>query len=612
MALGTIRDLLERSDEVAALEQHFAAVTAESRGRLVLVRGEAGVGKTSLLRHVSDQHRQSARILSGACDQLFTPRPLGPFIDIAQVTGGELERTIKAGGKPYEVAEALMRELRVGPLTIVVLEDLHWADEATIDVLRLLGRRVESIPALVLASYRGEELDRTHPLRILLGDLPAGVMVAHLPLAPLSRAAVAQLAGPHGVDATELYRQTGGNPFFVTEVLASGEELIPHTVRDAVLARESRLTAAGRTLLEAVAVAAPQAELWLLNAVAPDAVDRVEECLASGILVSNEVGLTFRHELARLATEESLPLDRRVALHRGVLAALTAQPVVDPDPGRAAYHAEAAGDAEAVRRWAPAAAQRATALGAHREAAAHYASALRFAEGAARERLADLLERRAYACYLTGQFAEALEAEQRALECHRTLRDRLREGDSLRSLSRLLRYVGRTAEAAVVGQEAVAVLEPLKPGHELAMAYCHVCHIFIWAEDAEGAVSWAQRALDLAEQLGDVEARVYSHINLGYIDYLAGRPEGNPTLERALKQAQDAGLDEHAGRAFVGLTWYAPRRKWYRLADRYIDSGLDYCTERGLDLWRLYLLAYMARRDLAWGAGMPQSNQPGW
>ena len=219
----------------------------------------------------------------------------------------------------------------------------------------------------------------------------------------------------------------------------------------------------------------------------------------------------------------------------------------------------------------------------------------------ARERLADLLERRAYACYLTGQFAGALEAEQRALECHRTLRDRLREGDSLRSLSRLLRYVGRTAEAAVVGQEAVAVLEPLKPGHELAMAYCHVCHIFIWAEDAEGAVSWAQRALDLAEQLGDVEARVYSHINLGYIDYLAGRPEGNPTLERALKQAQDAGLDEHAGRAFVGLTWYAPRRKWYRLADRYIDSGLDYCTERGLDLWRLYLLAYMARRDLDLG-----------
>src|SRR3982074_2044072 len=107
-ALGSSRYLLERADEIAELEQHFATVAGQAGGRLVLVRGEAGVGKTSLLRHFSDQHRKTARILSGACDALFTPRPLGSFIDIAQVTGGDFERTIEAGGKPYEVAEALL------------------------------------------------------------------------------------------------------------------------------------------------------------------------------------------------------------------------------------------------------------------------------------------------------------------------------------------------------------------------------------------------------------------------------------------------------------------------------------------------------------------------
>jgi DNA-binding CsgD family transcriptional regulator/tetratricopeptide (TPR) repeat protein len=595
-------ELLERSDQLSLLTRHFDAVAAGHGGRMVLVRGEAGVGKTSLLRQFLDQRRQAARILSGACDVLFTPRPLGAFIDIAQVTGGDLEDTIQAGGKPYEVADALMRELRARPPVIVVLEDLHWADEATLDVLRLLGRRVGVAPALVLASYRDEVLERSHPLRVLLGELPAGEMIVHLPLAPLSLDAVTRLAKPHGVDAGELYRETGGNPFFVTEVLAAGEGRIPHTVRDAVLARSARLTDRAQTLLEAVAVAPPQAELWLLQQVAPEAVDRVEECLGAGILVSGPGGAAFRHELARMAIEESVPLDRRVALHRGVLDALSARPEAASEPGRVAYHAEAAGDAEAVLRWSQLAAQRATAVGAHREAAAHYASALRFATGAARERLADLLERRAYACYLTGQFAEAIDAEQRALECHRTLRDRLREGDALRSLSRLVRYVGRTEEAMVLGRAAVAVLEQLEPGRELAMASCNLSHLFMNIEDADQAVAWGTRALDLAERLDDVEARVYALINLGTVEFLAGMPAGLQKLEQSLELAQAAGLDEHAGRTFVAFTWWAPRDKSYAVADRHLETGLEYCRERGLDLWRLYLLAYQARRDLDLGA----------
>jgi DNA-binding CsgD family transcriptional regulator/tetratricopeptide (TPR) repeat protein len=593
------RELLERASQLVALEEQLASVGRGSHGRLVLMRGEAGVGKTALLRRFCDEQTRSTRVLWGSCDALFTPRPLGPFLDIAQVTGGDLERLLESGAKPHEVAVALVSELRTRVPTIVVLEDVHWADEATVDVLRLIGRRIEAVPAMIIASYRDEELDRAHPLRFLLGELPTGEAVFRVQLAPLSRAGVAILAGPHGADANELYRETGGNPFFVTEVLASGEERIPHTVRDAVLARAARLTPGARTLLDAVAVVPQQAEHWLLRALSPDAFDHFDECLASGMLRSpSQSGVTFRHELARLAIEESLPAHRKQSLHSQALAALAAPPSGNPDLAQLAHHAEAAGDVDAVLRFAPAAGARAAELGAHREAAAQYARSLRFADAIPLETLADLLQRRAYACYLTGQFSEALDAQQRAVDCRRRLDDPLKEGEALRSLSRLLRYVAQPDRAFEVGEQAVALLERQDPGHELAMAYCNVAHLYRVVEDAEATVEWGTRALDLAQRLDDVEATVYASTDLGSMEFLRGEAHGIEKLGRSLELAERAGLEDHAGRAFVNLVWHVPRSRGYALVERYLERGLEYCAERGLDLWRFMLLAYRARSEL--------------
>jgi DNA-binding CsgD family transcriptional regulator len=307
--------------------------------------------------------------------------------------------------------------------------------------------------------------------------------------------------------------------------------------------------------------------------------------------------VAFRHELARLAIEGSLPLDRKLELHRKALRALANARGGDRDLARLAHHAEAAGDASAVLEFAPAAGARAASLGARREAAAHYARALRFADGLGLDAKGDLLDRRAYACYLIGEFDEATDAQQRAVECHRQLGDRRREGDSLRSLSRLLRYVGRTEEAMQVGRDAVTVLERLAPGHELAMAYCNVSHLYMSVETDDETIEWGMRALDLARELDDDEAVVYAVTNIATREMLTGRDHAN-RLERILELARGAGLDEHAGRLFVALTWWSPRGRSYAAADRFLEPGLDYCTERGLDLWRLYLLACRARSQL--------------
>jgi DNA-binding CsgD family transcriptional regulator/tetratricopeptide (TPR) repeat protein len=584
-------ELLERSVEQRLLGDSVEAVRADSRGRVVLIGGEAGVGKTALLRAFCDDCA-GVRILWGACDALFSPRPLGPFLDIAEHTNGELERLVKTAARPHEVATALMDELRARSPTILVVEDLHSADEATLDVLRLLAARIEMVPVCLVASYRDDELDRGHRLRIVLGELPTGEGTSRINLAPLSAAAVATLAEPVGVDADELYRKTAGNPFFVTEVIAAPADAIPHTVSDAVHARAARLTPAARRLLDAVAVVGPEAELWLLESLAPDDVERMEECLSSGILAPVSGAVAFRHELARLAIEESLAPNGRLELHRHALRALEDAPG-EHDAARLAHHAEAAGDSDAVLRFAPVAGARAMSLGASREAAGQYARALRFADGLEPGARGNLFDRRAYACYLIGDLEEALVAQRNALECHRQQGDPRREGNSLRLLSRLLRYVGRREDAMQAGLEAVRVLQALPPGHELAMAYCNVSHLYMSLESAEETIAWGERALELADVLDDVEARVYALMNIGTIDVLeSGRTE---KLERSLELARAAGLDEDAGRAYVGLTWWSPRGRSYAHADRYLREGLEYCCERGLNLWRLYLLAWRAR-----------------
>jgi DNA-binding CsgD family transcriptional regulator len=594
-------ELLEREPALDALGGWFAEARA-NHGRVVLVGGEAGVGKTTLVDEFSVRHGHTGRILRGACDALTTPRPHGPLADVAPALGGRLDRLLREEA-PREVlfSTLLERLLAARAATVLVIEDVHWADEATLDLLRFLARRLGAAPVLLVVTYRDDEIGPLHPMQLVAGDLATSALVRRLRLAPLSRQGVAVLAGPHGVDPDALYETTGGNPFFVTEVLAADDAAIPATVLDAVLARAARLSPPARKVLDAAAVVAPPVGTWLLAEAAAAAPDHVDECVAAGMLREEAGGVGFRHELARLAVERALAPGRRAELHRRALAGLLAQPGGAPDPARLAHHAEEAGDAAAVLDHAPAAARRAAGLGAHREAAAQYARALRFAGGLAPAALAELLERHSYECYLTDQHEDATASRRRALGCWRELGDRRREGDTLRWLSRLAWLQGRRAEAERAGREAVELLEGLAPGPELAMAYSNLSQLAMLAAGTDEAIAWGGRAIGLAERLGQPEILAHALNNVGTAEMCDLRPSGRPTLERSLALALANGLEEHVARAYTNLASTTLNQRAYALAARYRDQGIRYCAERDLDTWGLAMLADQARADFDHG-----------
>jgi DNA-binding CsgD family transcriptional regulator len=568
--------LLERSSQLGALDERLLSL-----GRLVFVVGEAGIGKTAVVRAFCESHPE-VRVLWGACDALYTPRPLGPLLDMADDLAAPLGEDLV----PSRLVQELVRELRTP--TVVVLEDLHWADEATLDVLRLLARRIEGLPVLLLGTYRDDELDPSHPLRILLGELTSRA-ADRIRVEPLSPEAVAELAGIP--DAQELHRRTAGNPFYVTEVLAAGGG-IPDTVRDAVLARAARLEPGPRALLDLVAVVPSGAELWLLEKLTD--LDALDACLASGVLRAERDAVGFRHEIARVAVEQAIPPHRSVLLHRRVLDALG-----DADPARLSHHAEAADDGQAVLRYAPAAGERAAVVGSHREAAAQFGRALRFAAEPGRR--AALLERRSYECYLTARISDAIEARREALEAHRVARDPLAEGDAHRWLSRLVWFSGDNATAAREAELAVELLEPLEPGRELAMAYSNMSQLRMLATDLSGAMEWGARAIELAEDLGETETLVHALNNVGTAGLMADTSEGRQQLERSLALALDAGLEEHVARAYTNLGSVSAWLRDYPRADGYLREGIAYCAERDLDAWLLYMTGHLAQADLDQG-----------
>jgi DNA-binding CsgD family transcriptional regulator len=590
-------DLLEREVFLRRL-QTLLEETSEENGHTVLVTGEAGIGKTSLVERFTKQ-QDAARVLWGACEALFTPRPLGPLHDVAHQIRSPFRNLLNTEAGRPSIFSAFLDELKGSSLpTIVVFEDIHWADEATLDLIKYLGRRLQRSATMLILTYRDDELGAHHPLRRVIGDFP-NQAVTRLQLPPLSEAAVIMLAQGACRSAEGLYAATGGNPFFVTEVLASNSIDVPVTIRDAVLARASRLSPGAREMLDLASVVPPRVEHWLLDAILAPAPETIDACLESGLLRPDRSGLSFRHELARRAVEDSLSPARLQLLHAKVLKALKHRDVEEIPTARIVHHAAIAGDGAAVLHFAPIAAKQAASLGAHRQAQSHYAAALRFADTLPPEEHADLLEGFSYECYLTSQLTsqieEAVQARLTALKIWKQLHRQDKEGHNLRWLSRLSWFLGKRTEAENYAMLAVKMLEGFPPSTELSMAYSNRAQLHMLAQETIEAVQWGDRAIVLAEQLGDIETLVHTLNNVGTAKLEAGDETGRRNLEQSLNLALEHGFQEHAARAYTNLACCLVGSRDYVGAKRYLNDGLAYCIELNLDGFNLYMLAWRAR-----------------
>ncbi len=590
-------DLLERQHQLGALTQ-LLRDAGGSAGKIVFIGAEAGAGKSTLVEEFARQAGRGARVFWGHSDALQTSRVLGPVNELAAAVS-LLPGTARESALPREqlFAGLFERFSAPSPLSVVVLEDLHWADEATLDFVRFLGRRIQRTRCLLIATYRDDELAPAHPLRAVLGEL-TGQHTARIHLPALSLSAIEQLARGTPRDAREVFAVTGGNPFFVRELLSAPVDTVPETVRDAVLARLMQCSPAAREVAELVSLLPGKTETWLTRALLGDVGAAADEAVMRGLLKYQEAALAFRHELGRLAVASTTARGRAQGLHQGILRCLIEH---EADVSQIVHHALHAQDVKALLEYAPRAAQLAAREGAHREAAAHLATTLRFVESLGAPERAQLYEQHAIECNLTNQVSASLASAAAALALWAELRDVPAQARLLLLLGRQYWKSGQKVLADRHVGDAIALLESHSEDRGLARAYSARSQLAMTSDHMQEALEFGQRALDLAVRSGDHSVRAHALNNMGTALMESSNRTGLAKLEESLALALQHNLHDDAGRAYANLVSTATRQHLPGVAMRYIAEGIEYCEVHDVQDSLVYTRVYGAHAELDCG-----------
>lgn len=571
--------LLERDVYLDQLEA-LLGEAMKGAGRAAFVAGEAGIGKTSLLAAFSERTGSSVRVLHAACEDLSAPETLSLLRDLTIVDQRGLENAERGQSRLALFAEVLAN-LASEP-TVLILEDIHWADDASLDFIRFIGRRLTSTQLLLLASSRNDGSDAKQRLHRAAADVPAAARTL-IELPRLSSVAVGKLAAARGLIGHAIHDATAGNPLFVSEMLsAKGER--PAMIDDLVVSKAGALSNAARALMELCSIY-PRRTPYQAIAAANIVDAAIDECLASGMLVPAGEGLGFRHELIRQAVEHSLPPFRRQRLHAAALAQLE---VNRGSAARCLHHALGAKDSAKIRVLAPAAAEKASAMGSHRGAAQAWRSLLDL-DGLDGEAEAQARERYAFELHMFGALSEAIDQQASAISIHASQGAMLKVGNCQRFLSRLHYLNGQRAAAEAIGSAAVACLEPFGESAELALAYANLAHLAMLGEDMQQSVQWSERAEKIALRFDrtDILATIYN--NWGTAIQFADPVRAAEMVERSIELGLAAGTQEHVARAYTNLGWLKLQGLDLEAAEKTLVQGESYCIDNELSVWRDYM-----------------------
>jgi DNA-binding CsgD family transcriptional regulator/tetratricopeptide (TPR) repeat protein len=581
--------LIERESQLAALDQ-YATEASQGQGRLVLISGEAGVGKSVLLEEFAEQV-EGARWLWAACDGLFIPAALGPLLDMASQLDGELLQLCRAEARRDQLYVALLRQLSdLESLTVIAVEDVHWADEATLDLLSYLGRRIQHLPVLLLVTYRDDALASNDPLRLTLGGLASQRATRRLGLPTLSAAGVATLAQGTDIDAAELHRLTAGNPFFVTEVLQAGNDGLPGSVRDAVLARARTLSTPAREALDTAALIGSRMRSELLASLIDNPLI-MDELISHSLLIKDGNDFRFRHEIARMAIEGATPPYRKAAIHTKIIEELLSSG--SDDDARLAFHAEDAGNGELVLRYAPRAGQRAAELGARREAAAQYERALRFVPETDIRTRAELLDGLGEQLDFVDRWEDNAETRSEAAALWHELGDFARESDSLLALAWELGRQCRGADWSRTADAALKLAKPLGPSPQLANVYITLAYRHLMKGRYQDGLVLIQQARQMSEQLGLSDMISDSLCVEARIVRAMGKDWTLP-MRAALEIALSGGHEYRAGHVFMNMySMYCDELR-HEEAEQTYNEALAYCDVYDIGHPAAFLLAERA------------------
>lgn len=595
-------ELIERDGFISLLENKYRHIES-GEGHTIFVNGEAGIGKTTLLKEFRKRIEDETNVFIGTCDALFTPRPLAPLYDIAwQMLGTEWmeQDDVSKRGQLFTSFYQGLKS-RKGK-TIIIFEDIHWADEASFDFIKFLARRINTVQCLFIITHRNDECPSIQLLRNVMGQLAPDTFT-RMPLTPLSKEAVEKLAVEKGYSGEDVYSISGGNPFYVNEILAWYSKGVPTNIKDSVLSIYNNVDSDLKEFWSTLSIVPTGLEIKYLRQMDASFMQTFENCFSSGILVLKGDVVCFKHELYRRTIEETLSPLKRMALNKKILDLFVLQFEMHKEIERIVHHAKNASEYDQVVKYAPIAAKQAASLGAHIEAAKLYFTAIEYYQGSDKDILVQFYEAYAYECYLTNQTKEAIVYTEKAYRIWEEKEEKLNGANSLRFLSRLWWFEGNRKQAEHYAKESVSVLEnePVSPAK--AMAFSNMAQLKMLEDNIEDCLFWGEKAIAMAKELNNEEILSHALNNVGTVqmNLTETREKGRKMLQESLSIALKNDYQEHAARAYTNLGSGGTKYKEYPTALKHLEEGIQYCDDRDLNSWKAYMSSWLARVYLETG-----------